>query len=498
MIHEFKAQITESAAGSLTALIAPFGVSVPYGRTTVEFAAGGIHVPNTPIALTVDHDSGVLSAIGVMTRSVESDAGLYADFQLADTEAGRDVRELLKLGAVTDVSVGIELSEDFDGGVMSGTLDHVSVVQTGRFQSAEVLSVHDEKEPQVAETTVETTASVVETVVEKFDDTEIKTAIAEMADKVDVLAAGKPVAEFSAIEMYTAMVAKGAGLEVSNHALADVIGDLGSADASGIVPASYWGAGLQMKIDRRRPVVATAGSAPFPAAGNSLEVPKETQATLVAVRGAEKGAVNSRAWQAVVNSFPLVWYDGAVDISYEILSQSDPSVLQVVMASLLNQYAVASETSVAGVATAAATHTGGGLDTATYAGLVADIITTSDLIEDATGLPGDFLGVTSAQWIAILSLMDGGDRRQFAMINPQNADGSGSLLTRGIDVGGVFIFRAPTIGFALQYNQSSFKVGEKSPMTVAAENVELMGRDLGILASTVTVTWPEGIYTYEV
>ncbi len=496
MIHTFKAQITESAAGSLTARIAPFGVSVPYGRTTVEFAAGGIHVPTTPIALTVDHDSGVLSAIGVMTRSAEADDGLYADFQLADTEAGRDVRELLKLGAVTDVSVGIELQEDFEGGIMSGILDHVSVVQAGRIPSAEVLSVHNDKEPIVAD--VEMKEEAVAPVVAEFDDSEIKTAIAEMANQIDVLGAEKPVAEFSGLEVFGAMLGERYGIKTANHALADVIGDLGTADASGIVPDFYWGGGLQHMTDRRRPLFATAGAAPFPTSGNNLVLPRVTQETSVSTSAGEKAEANTRALQAVSESFEVVWFNGAVDVSLEIISQSDPSVLEVISRSLLTQYAGAVETDATLAVAGAATHTGAALDTATYAGLVGDIITTSDLIEDATGAPGDILGVTPAQWIAILSLMDGGDRRQFAMINPQNADGTGSLVTRGIDVGGVFIYRAPKATTALQYNQESFKTGEKSPMQVQALNVELMGRDVGILGATVVAHWAAGIYSYEV
>ena len=496
MIHEFKAQITESAAGSLTARIAPFGVSVPYGRTTVEFAAGGIHVPTTPIALTVDHDSGVLSAIGVMTRSAEADDGLYADFQLADTEAGRDVRELLKLGAVTDVSVGIELSEDFEGGIMSGILDHVSVVQAGRIPSAEVLSVHNDKEPIVAD--VEMKEEAVAPVVAAFDDSEIKTALAEMADEIDVLKADGKTEHFSTEELGAAMFMKRFGVEISNHALADVIGDLGTADASGLAPNEYWGSGLQHMIDRRRPLFATLGSAPFPTTGYNLDVPKVVQEVLVDVRGAEKAAANSRALQVEVNSFPITWFDGAVDVAREIISQSSPSVLSVIDDSFRNGWAVATEVDATAKILAAATHTGAALDTSTYATFVGDLITTSDLIEDATGLPGDICGVTSSQWVAILSLMDGGDRRQFAMMNPQNADGTSTLVTRGIDVGGIFVYRAPKANGAMQYNQTSAKKGEKSPMQLTSANTELVGIDVGVWGGTVLVTWPEGIYSYEV
>ncbi|GAG37989.1 unnamed protein product, partial [marine sediment metagenome] len=69
---------------------------------------------------------------------------------------------------------------------------------------------------------------------------------------------------------------------------------------------------------------------------------------------------------------------------------------------------------------------------------------------------------------------------------------------RGIDVGGVFVFRAPQATAAIQFNDASLRKAEKSPMDVQALNVELMGQDKGILGATVVVTWDEGLYSYEI
>ena len=499
MIHEFNAQILRSDdAGSFTARLAPFGEAVPYGSKSVEFAAGSITVPQVgAVPLTVDHSGSVLDRIGILARHFETDDGMYGEFTLADTETGRDVRELLRLGAITDVSVGVELDEAFTGGVMSGKLDHVAVVTHGRFgktaKPSKVLAVHEEKEHIVPEETAEATAPVVE----QFDDTELRAAIAELAATVDDYAP-KQVAEFGGMEIFEALLQKRAGVPIANHAIEDVVGDLGAADASGVAPNTYWGAGLQHKVDRRRPLFATGGSVPFPASGYNLDIPEVTQDVLVDKRGAEKTEANSRALHVVANSFPIQFFDGAVDVALEIISQSDPAVLDIIASSLLSQYAAATERDAQELIELAATLTGAELRTDTYANLVEDIITASDLIQDTTGLAGDMLGVTPTQWIQILSLMDGGDRRQFAMINPQNADGTGSLTTRGIDVGGVFIFRAPYATVAVQYNQESYKNGEKTPMQVQAENVELMGRDVGLLGATVNVFWDKGIYAYKV
>ena len=124
--------------------------------------------------------------------------------------------------------------------------------------------------------TVDATAPVVE-----FDDSEIRAGLVELAEKIDKLNVQEHAPEFTPLEVFGAAIAMRNGVKVQNHALADVIGDLGSADASGIVPDSYWAGGLQHYTDRRRPLYATAGAAPFPASGNNLELPRVTQATAV-------------------------------------------------------------------------------------------------------------------------------------------------------------------------------------------------------------------------
>ncbi len=497
---EFKAQILEPREGSFTARLVPFGQPAPYRGGEIEFRDGSLRIGEQPVPLTVDHSDRVLDRIGVMTRSFSTATAMFGEFQIADTDKGREMRELLKAGAVTDVSVGVMVDAE-DDGVMFGELDHVSLVTHGRFSQgdspAKVLAVHDAKEPEVAE--MEDTATDATDML-AASLAEFKDEMVRLADEVDSL---KPVSKdtlrgFSAEEVFAGMLLTGSGRKLVNNQLQDVIGDLGTGDASGLVPDEYWAGGLQHKVDRRRPLYATGGSAPFPSAGNNLLLPKVTQETLVAKRGAQKSDANSRALQVVEQSYPLQWFDGAVDVAIEIIEQSSPSVLAVIASSMLTQYATATELDATTIVEAAATATGAALTTGTYGGLVADIITTSDLIEDATGAPGDILGVTSTQWIEILSLMDGGDRRQFALINPSNADGTGSLVTRGIDVGGVFIYRAPSATVAVQYNQDSYKNAEKSPMQLAATNVAKMGRDVGIIGATVNVTWPEGVYKYSI
>ena len=491
---------SDTEARTLTARLVPFDTPAPFGNRQLSFERGSITVPDG-VPLTVDHGRGVTDRIGLLTSYAETADAAYGTFTLADTAAARDVLALLEVGAITDVSIGVAPESDAIA-PMRGTLDHVSIVTASRFGDADrpsrVLTVNEEDpmpEPVTVETIVENDEEPDAAMVELTAEVE---RLTEMVAAMDEPGAGDPVSEFSPVQVFEAMVMRQVGRPIVDNALADVVGDLGSADASGLTPDWYWAQGLQANTDRRRPLFAATGSAPFPTYGNNLQSAKVSQETTVAKRAAEKGAAESTALQVIPVVYPIQWFDGAVDVALELISQSNPDVEGVISNSLLRAYAGAVEADCYTVAKAAGVHSGAALPVDTYANLVAAIIATSNLIEDATGLPGDRLAVSPADWGSILGLMDGGDRRQFAVVNPQNADGSGALTTRGIDVGGIFVFRSPAATTALQYNETSLRTAEKNPMAVFATNVELMGRDQGILGATVVVHWDEGVYSYEI
>ena len=486
--------------GTMTARIVPFGESVTYGGEQIRFERGGLEMPG-PVPLTIDHGDSVLDRVGVLTGLQETDQGAYASFDFADTATARDVRALLTSGAVTDVSVGVS-EFSITKGVMSGTLDHVSVVPRGRFGTAQtpskVLSVHDEREPMGDENTGDAVEPMA-----TYDDTELRETVAELNAKLievaELATPDTPAAEFAGItaEHLDAAI-EGAMAKRADFALADVVGDLGTADAAGLNPDFYWADGLLQNIDRRRPLFAQAGTGPFPSYGLNLTSAKVSQEVAVGSGKAQKAETETQALQVVGTTFPVVFHSGAVDVAMELISQSNPAVVGVLRNSFLRAYATATNTDIVAKALAGATASGAALDTSTYAALVGDLITTSNLIEDATGMPGDKCAVTSAEWIAILALMDGGDRRQFATVGSQNADGSAGLTVRGIDVGGIYVFRDPIAANAFQFNDETLTKHEKAPSMVQATNVPNMGVDMGIIGATAISFWAEGLYKYTI
>ena len=513
---EFKAEVVDAAddAGGIRARIVPYGAPAPYGAGTVQFRRGGLALPAEPVPLTMDHGPRVLDRIGVLRDFQEDEDGAYATFQFSDVPAAQQVRTLIRDGAVTDVSIGVaEYATEGTGRdrTMTGVLDHVSVVHHGRFRDAgagsKLLAVHNHATQEDTVENIDTGADTgapdtatmadVETIRAEFAAS-VREDLAEFGATLDelrqALTEAPPVTSDHAWEAHLdAGIYRALGLdEMAEHAIADVVGDLGAADASPLAPDYYSGSALQQNIDRRRPLFAAAGRAEFPAYGNNLLSARVSQEVSVASGTAEKAEPSSQDLQLAAVTFPVEAHKGVVDVSMELIRRSNPDVMTVLRNSYLRQYAISTNADLATKLAAAATNTGAVLTTGTYAGLVTDIITQSNVIEDATGLPGDRLAVTGAQWIAILSLMDGGDRRQFAINGVQNADGSANLTTRAIDVGGVLIFRDYSVSNAIQFNQLSVRVGERAPEVMADRNLQAMGYDVGVFGETVAALWAAG------
>lgn len=269
--------------------------------------------------------------------------------------------------------------------------------------------------------------------------------------------------------------------------------------ASGLAPTFYWAGGLQQNVDQRRPLFANAGTAEFPAYGNDMQSAKVTQEVSVG-QSAEKAEPSSQALHVAPITFPVVAHKGVVDVSMELMRRSNPDVMRVLRNSYMRQYAIATNADIAAKALAAGGATGAVLDTTSYGAFIKAVAEQSNAIEDATGLPGDRLAVTSTQWIEILSFTDGGGRRIFAPIGPENADGvTGPVVSRSIELAdGTRVFRDYSVAAAIQYNSATLARGEAAPEVMADRNLKAMGYDVGIFGETVVYTWAEGLKRYQV
>ena len=217
-----------------------------------------------------------------------------------------------------------------------------------------------------------------------------------------------------------------------------------------------------------------------PSSGYGIAFPKITQHTQVAKRTVEKAEAATRELLVTSGSYTMEWFAGAVDVSLELISQSDPSVVEVVSSNLMDQYAIVTEAEFATDTVAAATAGGAALPTSTWAAFSAALIGESAEIRAATGVPGDRLALTTASWMAVVGLLNPSQ--------PSISFGAGPDFTaESFSVGGIAVFHAPALARDVLFNTKSLRKAERPPDTVSSTNVALMGRDLGIIGATIAL-----------
>lgn len=484
-------------APTLEGRIVPYGETIRHAQGSERFTEGALRdvVPDD-VVLLWQHDPA--DPIGRATSLVERDDGAYASFAVADTSRGRDALALAREGVIRGLSIGFtpdEFEVD-DEGVRTHhrvSVRETSLVTWPAYSNAQVTAVRREETPMDHETpsaTAETTP----------DTDAIETRLRAVEADLDTITADQtPTRQVRYDEWGAALLLDAAGDETELRALADVVGTAGGAstDAGALYGTSeYLASQLVSVVDARRPVFANAGRMPFPSRGLSVTIPIVESGPLVDSGVAEKGDVPSEAMVTTLETFAAAVHKAGVDVSYELILQSDPAVLTVLWDRMLGMYAANTETDLVSTASAGVAH-GALLDTATYAGLVADLVTVSEAIYVATGAVGDRLALTTADWIAVLGLTDGGDRRQFSTGGSAANDGSARLTAQGMDIGGIFAFHAPQATESFQYNTESLKVAERALTRLEVDNVSKAGRDVGLVGMTINAaTIPAGIVRY--
>ncbi|OXM73082.1 MULTISPECIES: HK97 family phage prohead protease [Amycolatopsis] len=127
------------------------GIAVPYGRPqpidsrlTEQFARGAFAAQIRAahrVPFMRDHGPHGGSLIGRATELRDDAAGLYTEFRVSRTEKGDETLELIKDGALSELSVGFREGQNrkLPGGVIervSATLTEVAIVMAGAYGEA--------------------------------------------------------------------------------------------------------------------------------------------------------------------------------------------------------------------------------------------------------------------------------------------------------------------------------------------------------------------------
>ncbi|MBB4689821.1 HK97 family phage prohead protease [Amycolatopsis jiangsuensis] len=127
------------------------GIAVPYGRPqqidsrlTEQFARGAFNAQLRAahrIPFTRNHLPHGGTLIGVATELRDDAAGLYGEWRVSKTPAGDETLELIKDGALSELSIGFREGQNraLPGGVTeraSATLTEVAIVMAGAYGDA--------------------------------------------------------------------------------------------------------------------------------------------------------------------------------------------------------------------------------------------------------------------------------------------------------------------------------------------------------------------------
>ena len=510
---QFQAQIlslSETDGMGATVRLLPFGEPIDYRGERIQFDAGSIAVDGS-VPLTVDHGKGAVDRIGLLTAREESDA-LYAELTISDTALGRDVYQLMRDGAITDVSAGVlveaEPNRDKAGVAhRTGDLDHGSIVARGAFGEAgsKVLAVHSEEETEMDEKETE----IVEA------DEQPSTELVKLEGEVDGLrklihelslpgSKREPTPSFANLKDFVVTTRRAIELNdgdaqrrLDEYALADDT----TTTAAGVVP-DFLSTEIISIIDTTRPYINSVPRDPIGGAGMTVSYPRVVTKPSVNVQATEKLEVSSTAMSIDTLDIALLTYAGASDVALQLIERSDPSFVDILFREFADVYAGDTEAD----ATAAALAGVG--DSAILADLGADGAATwaavaigSAAVAAGVRRPADTMLLSVAKWAELLSLTDTDGRPVivFPPNGPNNAAGTGALSTFNGQYGGLDLVVSADAAAAtvVIYNRGrSNATVEQNPVQLRALEVSLLGVNMGIWSLFAhAVKYPLGSYS---
>lgn len=490
MLHLRATLSPSDLEGKVTARLVPFGHEIRHDGRTVSFEAGGVRIPDELIPVNLEHGDHPLERIGKATELREEDGALVVDFEISDTQAGRDVKALLSDGVLTDVSAGI-LLDDTKGTIRTGVLDHVSIVGRGAFHDAgsQVLSIHSEQTEggsEMSQTEATTDGGTTE------PGNELELEVADLRRQVTELAAPittEPRPAFSDKRDFVLCLTaaqRGDGESISRMA-EFVLSDDTTTTAAGLVPA-FLSSEIISILDTSRPYLETITRDPIGSAGMEVQFPRVTSKPTVDVQTDEKTEVASSPTAIDLLTVPLVTYAGASDVSLQLIERSQPSFVDQLFRELASVYAQRTGGDAVDAANAGATGQEvvadlGADASATFAAVAA----ANQNIISLVRRPATHWALGGDRWAELTSLTDSDGRPLLVFPNngPMNAQGQASFTSLAGQYHGLVAFLDvngdPTESTV--YNSDLFSAYvEQTPAQLRAAVVSLLGVELGVWA----------------
>lgn len=422
----------DAAAGEADKPRTISGIAVPYGDTAtvstgqqVRIEQGALPVDGPAPRLLESHDPSRI--VGLVTAREDTDAGMLFTAEIARTAAGNDLVELVKMGALDSVSIGIEaLDYEMDGPTMvvkAADWQELSVVYQPAFAGATISEI-----AAAAETAPETQPEETE-VSEDTQPEVVEAASAEIIPTQPLhAAAAKPFKLPSASEWICAAIEGGHRWHQMNENIRAAAPDVTTANNDGVLPEPLVGPVYNNYLGIR-PVIDAFGTKAMPAGGKVFIRPSVSTHTSMGAQAAELDTLTAGEFQVQENQVTKNSYGGYVRLSEQIIDWSDPSIVDLVLQDMGRVYAQTTDNVAADALVAGATTTGNftsaniGDPTEWLSWLYSNAAYILENAGNGGHLP-THLFVSAANWEALGKLEDGSGRPLFPQVGPMNSFGS--------------------------------------------------------------------------
>ena len=397
------------------------GVAVPWNTdavvsdgTKVRFAKDSLPTDGKAPKLIESHDMAQIR--GLVTERRSTDAGMEFTAKIAATRAGDDALELLKMGAIDSVSVGVNPTkwhyEDDTMVITAGDWTELSLVAVPAFSGAEITQV------AAATPTVPKEATTMS------EPTPEAPAIVPTP-----LTFAQPKAPFqfpSATEYVCKALAGGAEFAEFNARIQAAAPDVTTTDTPGILPEPIVGP-VYNNFRGLRPVIDAIGARAMPGSGRIFRRPEVTTHTTIGLSNGENANLDAGQFIVSNNNVTKQLYGGYVRLSEEDQDWTDPNVVSLLLDDMARIYAnetdnVAADNLASGITDTNVFNFADVLDPPSWAAWIATAA--RDILANSNGNLPTHLFVNPEAWGWLIQLSDDSKRPLFPDLGPMNAFGN--------------------------------------------------------------------------
>jgi len=409
-----------------------FGIAAPYGieavvsdGSRVMFEQGALPEDGPAPKLIESHDLGQIR--GLVTERRNTDSGMEFTAKIAATAAGNDALELVKMGAIDSVSVGVTPTKwRMDGDLMviqAADWQELSLVAIPAFAGATITKVAASATPD-DETPPETVPEE-DTAMEQTPN--VEAAAPATVPTAPIYATIRKPRLPSPGEYIAAMRRGGSDFAQLNANIAAEVqaatGDVLVSDAAGVIPTPILPP-VYDAINPLRPIVTALGARSMPDAGATFIRPFVKVRSAVGIQSSELTALSTANFEVDDKVVTKKTFGGKLVLSEQVIDWSSPSMLDQAIIDMASQYALATEKEVVDTMAGAVANAQEVItDLADGEDIILKLYTAAAAIS-ATGnyLPNAAV-VAPAIWAKLGAALDGDGRPLFPLSGPVNSAG---------------------------------------------------------------------------